>query len=176
MIGCALHLIVSLLSTIMFLSSPCPSFLLPSIPHLFRSLICSPPSILSLVLPSSFPFLAPSYLIPFPNALLSLFLVLCTSPCSAAVVPEFARNAVVSMLQGDTLRDLSISRPRTRLTWGIPVPGDSSQTVMMSSVCRIICYSMLQLNVTTHSTQVLLSVTQCYTPRSMFGWMPSPTI
>ena len=27
------------------------------------------------------------------------------------------------------LQDLSISRPAERLTWGIPVPGDNSQTI-----------------------------------------------
>jgi methionyl-tRNA synthetase len=33
-------------------------------------------------------------------------------------------NAVASGLQ-----DLSISRPVERLTWGIPVPGDDTQTI-----------------------------------------------
>ena len=33
------------------------------------------------------------------------------------------------MLQGDILPDLSVSRPSSRLHWGIPVPEDSSQTI-----------------------------------------------
>ena len=51
-----------------------------------------------------------------------------------SVYPEQYREEVLKML-GDTedksfsLADISISRPRTRLEWGIPVPDDSSQTV-----------------------------------------------
>ena len=29
----------------------------------------------------------------------------------------------------NSLEDLSISRPRSRLTWGIPVPGDPDHTI-----------------------------------------------
>lgn len=32
----------------------------------------------------------------------------------------------------ETLSDLSVSRPSKRLSWGIPVPGDDSQTVSIA--------------------------------------------
>jgi methionyl-tRNA synthetase len=40
------------------------------------------------------------------------------------IVPEIRRNEVVGFLQRP-LGDLSISRPRARLTWGIPLPFDA---------------------------------------------------
>ncbi|KAL2870877.1 methionine--tRNA ligase MSM1 [Aspergillus lucknowensis] len=44
------------------------------------------------------------------------------------ITPEhYAGDVVKSVSSG--LSDLSISRPVQRLTWGIPVPGDSSQTI-----------------------------------------------
>ncbi|XP_020660353.3 methionine--tRNA ligase, mitochondrial [Pogona vitticeps] len=46
----------------------------------------------------------------------------------AAVTPEPFRQQVLLWL-GQDLPDLSVSRHRNRLQWGIPVPGDSSQTV-----------------------------------------------
>lgn len=45
-----------------------------------------------------------------------------------AVRPERFRQAVVQWLRDD-LPDLSVSRQRSRLQWGIPVPGDPEQTV-----------------------------------------------
>lgn len=45
-----------------------------------------------------------------------------------AVQPERFHQAVVQWLQED-LPDLSVSRQRSRLQWGIPVPGDSEQTI-----------------------------------------------
>lgn len=44
------------------------------------------------------------------------------------VFPKLRHNDVVSSVS-DGLSDLSISRPRSRLTWGIPVPGDPEQTI-----------------------------------------------
>jgi len=40
--------------------------------------------------------------------------------------PERYRNEVLSMLKGDVLEDLCISRPVTRLTWEIPLPFDNN--------------------------------------------------
>lgn len=40
------------------------------------------------------------------------------------IVPERYRNEVLSMLRGDALGDLCISRPKARLTWGIELPFD----------------------------------------------------
>ncbi len=40
------------------------------------------------------------------------------------IVPERYRNAVLSMLRGESLGDLCISRPKARLTWGIELPFD----------------------------------------------------
>ncbi len=44
------------------------------------------------------------------------------------IVPESRRNEVVGFLQ-QPLGDLSISRPRTRLPWGIPVPFDPDHVI-----------------------------------------------
>ncbi len=38
--------------------------------------------------------------------------------------PERYKNEVLSMLKGEALEDLCISRPVSRLTWGIPLPFD----------------------------------------------------
>ena len=40
--------------------------------------------------------------------------------------PERYRNEVIAMLKGDKLDDLCISRPKSRLTWGIPLPFDDN--------------------------------------------------
>ncbi len=40
--------------------------------------------------------------------------------------PERYRNEVLAMLRGDDLEDLCISRPVSRLDWGIPLPFDES--------------------------------------------------
>lgn len=45
-----------------------------------------------------------------------------------AVQPERFHQAVLQWIQED-LPDLSVSRQRSRLQWGIPVPGDSDQTI-----------------------------------------------
>lgn len=44
------------------------------------------------------------------------------------VIPETKRNEVLSILK-DGLEDISISRPKEKISWGIPVPGDSSQVM-----------------------------------------------
>jgi methionyl-tRNA synthetase len=46
----------------------------------------------------------------------------------AFVEPEFRYKEVISAVEAG-LEDLSISRPRDRLSWGIPVPNDPSQTI-----------------------------------------------
>ena len=42
------------------------------------------------------------------------------------VTPDRYRNEVLSLLRSGALDDLCISRPRDRLTWGIPIPWDDS--------------------------------------------------
>jgi methionyl-tRNA synthetase len=44
------------------------------------------------------------------------------------VQPEARRNEVRSFVQGG-LQDLSVSRPRTSVSWGIPVPDDPQHTI-----------------------------------------------
>lgn len=44
------------------------------------------------------------------------------------VIPQARYDEVIASVK-DGLTDLSISRPRSRLKWGIPVPGDQSQTI-----------------------------------------------
>ncbi len=40
--------------------------------------------------------------------------------------PERYRNEVMSLLEGEVLEDLCISRPKARLKWGIPLPFDEN--------------------------------------------------
>jgi len=40
--------------------------------------------------------------------------------------PERYRNEVLSLLEGEALEDLCISRPKARLQWGIPLPFDDN--------------------------------------------------
>ncbi|HHY85082.1 MAG TPA: methionine--tRNA ligase [Verrucomicrobia bacterium] len=40
------------------------------------------------------------------------------------VQPDYRRNEVLGFLRNNTLEDLCISRPRERLSWGIPLPFD----------------------------------------------------
>ena len=42
------------------------------------------------------------------------------------IVPEFRKNEFLELIK-DGLSDVSISRPKKNLTWGIPVPGDPEQ-------------------------------------------------
>ena len=46
----------------------------------------------------------------------------------AVIQPDRYHNELKVWLKDD-VGDLSISRPRSRLSWGIPVPGDPSQTI-----------------------------------------------
>lgn len=45
-----------------------------------------------------------------------------------AVVPEFRGRELLDLIK-DGAKDVSISRPATKLKWGIPVPGDESQVM-----------------------------------------------
>lgn len=44
------------------------------------------------------------------------------------VVPETRRNEILSVLR-EGLDDISISRPKEKLDWGVPVPGDKTQVM-----------------------------------------------
>ncbi|KAB2570076.1 Aminoacyl-tRNA synthetase class 1a Anticodon-binding protein [Lasiodiplodia theobromae] len=44
------------------------------------------------------------------------------------IIPQFRMDDVVQAVSSG-LEDLSVSRPTSRLTWGVPVPGDDSQTI-----------------------------------------------
>ncbi|HUC89413.1 MAG TPA: methionine--tRNA ligase [Patescibacteria group bacterium] len=44
------------------------------------------------------------------------------------IVPETRRNEILSVLN-EGLEDISISRPKEKLDWGIPVPGDKTQVM-----------------------------------------------
>ncbi len=43
------------------------------------------------------------------------------------ILPEFRKKEIIRLL--DKSPDVSISRPRTQLTWGVPVPDDDSQVM-----------------------------------------------
>ncbi len=44
------------------------------------------------------------------------------------IVPETKRNEILNVLK-DGLDDISISRPKDKIDWGIPVPGDAKQVM-----------------------------------------------
>ncbi|PIZ62111.1 methionine--tRNA ligase [Candidatus Saccharibacteria bacterium CG_4_10_14_0_2_um_filter_52_9] len=44
------------------------------------------------------------------------------------IVPETRRNEILNIIQGG-LEDISISRPKEKIGWGIPVPGDAKQVM-----------------------------------------------
>ncbi|KAJ1965629.1 methionyl-tRNA synthetase [Dipsacomyces acuminosporus] len=44
------------------------------------------------------------------------------------IYPEIRKNEVLGWLR-DGFEDLSVSRPRSRLQWGVPVPGDDAHTM-----------------------------------------------
>jgi methionyl-tRNA synthetase len=45
------------------------------------------------------------------------------------IFPRQHQDDIVQILSCGPLEDLSISRPRSRLAWGVPVPDDPEQTV-----------------------------------------------
>lgn len=47
---------------------------------------------------------------------------------SFRVVPDTRKNEILSLIESG-LDDISISRPKAKLDWGIPVPGDSTQVM-----------------------------------------------
>ncbi len=44
------------------------------------------------------------------------------------IIPATRRNEILSLIDSG-LEDISISRPKNKITWGIPVPGDSEQVM-----------------------------------------------
>jgi methionyl-tRNA synthetase len=44
------------------------------------------------------------------------------------IIPDSRRNEILSVIKSG-LDDISISRPKEKISWGIPVPGDSSQVM-----------------------------------------------
>jgi methionyl-tRNA synthetase len=44
------------------------------------------------------------------------------------IVPKTRRNEILALLK-DGLEDISISRPKDKLDWGVPVPGDKTQVM-----------------------------------------------
>ena len=44
------------------------------------------------------------------------------------IVPEFRKKEFLELMK-DGLKDVSVSRPRKNLSWGVPVPGDDSQVM-----------------------------------------------
>ncbi|EIW74508.1 hypothetical protein CONPUDRAFT_159809 [Coniophora puteana RWD-64-598 SS2] len=46
-----------------------------------------------------------------------------------SIFPSSYHEYLVDLLRNNDLDDLSVSRPRTRLEWGVPVPGDPEHTI-----------------------------------------------
>lgn len=55
------------------------------------------------------------------------------------IVPEFRKNEFLELIK-DGLADVSISRPKKSLSWGVPVPGDETQVmyVWLDALCNYI--------------------------------------
>lgn len=49
--------------------------------------------------------------------------------CETAVMPAGSRTSLLDSLKSSPLSDLSISRPASRLSWGIRVPDDPDHTI-----------------------------------------------
>ena len=47
---------------------------------------------------------------------------------SFTIIPKGKRNEILSLLE-EGLEDISISRPKDKISWGIPVPGDENQVM-----------------------------------------------
>lgn len=45
------------------------------------------------------------------------------------ILPQSRANEILSLIHGEGLKDVSFSRPRKDLSWGIPVPGDETHTM-----------------------------------------------
>eukprot|EP00117_Sycon_ciliatum_P038076 scpid57985/ scgid28365/ Methionine--tRNA ligase, mitochondrial; Methionyl-tRNA synthetase 2; Mitochondrial methionyl-tRNA synthetase len=45
------------------------------------------------------------------------------------IQPPVSADYIIETMYSDDLQDLSVSRSRSRLAWGMPVPGDDSQTI-----------------------------------------------
>ncbi|MBI4087226.1 MAG: methionine--tRNA ligase [Candidatus Liptonbacteria bacterium] len=45
------------------------------------------------------------------------------------IVPETRANEILSLVENEGLEDVSFSRSREAMPWGVPVPGDESQTI-----------------------------------------------
>lgn len=45
------------------------------------------------------------------------------------IIPKSRENEILSLINSEGLEDVSFSRPSKDLPWGIPVPGDESQTI-----------------------------------------------
>ena len=56
-----------------------------------------------------------------------------------SIVPEFRGKEILELIKNGA-KDVSISRPKEKLSWGVPVPGDDSQTmyVWMDALCNYI--------------------------------------
>jgi methionyl-tRNA synthetase len=45
------------------------------------------------------------------------------------IIPDTKRNEILNVIK-DGLEDISISRPKDKISWGIPVPGDDTQVMI----------------------------------------------
>ncbi len=45
------------------------------------------------------------------------------------ILPEFRQNEIVSLIEREGMKDFSISRLKSKMEWGVPVPGDEEQVM-----------------------------------------------
>lgn len=59
---------------------------------------------------------------------------------TTAIHPPSHHAALLATLRAGPLQDLSVSRPRSRVQWGVPVPGDEEQQTIYVWVDALINY------------------------------------
>jgi len=77
----------------------------------------------------------------------------------SSIVPEFRGKEILELIK-DGAQDVSISRPADKLTWGVPVPGDESQTMYvwvdaLSNYITVLGYPDGQLSVVSNQLSVI---------------------
>ncbi len=89
------------------------------------------------------------------------------------VQPEYRRNEVLGFLRSEPLEDLCISRPRARLSWGIPLPFDPDYVNYVWFDALTNYYS---LPVALGDVAAAAPLGECYPPPGCPAPAPGPTL
>lgn len=90
--------------------------------------------------------------------------------------PPNKRDQILHDLKENPLQDLSISRPASRLKWGIDVPNDSEQKVYVwfDALCNYLT-SVGGIDAVKHNTRVSLAHSTLSTTENPRGWWENTT-